>query len=357
MRGNKLIFLAVFPFLLALVTERTVIAQAKPPVKPLVLRFAHMSPPRGTQAQYLEKACSEVEKGTEGRVKIEIYWSESLVKVKEMPKAIQKGICDIAWVASVYHPAEIPLWTHYDALLYLPGGEDAVRIVQKAWEIFDQSGPLRNDFEKLGQTAWLCTPYDAYCMWSKKAVKNLGDMKGMRIRVSGEGSAKCVIAAGAHPSTIPASETYTALEKGTVDAAITGWEWGKRYGFFEVVPYVTDLDVFGGYAFMNVSLSALRKMSEGDRKVFLQTGRKVSLELGEAQKKERQEYKTFVQGKGLKLFPFPAEERAKWADLPEVKALIKTWLDRQKAAGRPGAEVMRTFLKTFEVPQSMPPGY
>lgn len=141
MRGNKLIFLAVFPFLLALVTERTVIAQAKPSVKPLVLRFAHMSPPRGTQAQYLEKACSEVEKGTEGRVKIEIYWSESLVKVKEMPKAIQKGICDIAWVASVYHPAEIPLWTHYDALLYLPGGKTQSGLCRKHGKYSINRGP------------------------------------------------------------------------------------------------------------------------------------------------------------------------------------------------------------------------
>jgi TRAP-type C4-dicarboxylate transport system substrate-binding protein len=357
MKGKKLICLAVFTLLLPFLMGKNVIAQAKPSVKPLVLRFAHMSPPRGTQAEYLQKACKEVEKGTEGRVKIEIYWSESLVKVKEMPKAIQRGVCDIAWVASVYHPAEVPLWTHYDALLYLPGGEDAVRIAQKAWEMFDESAPLRGDFEKLGQTAWLCTPYDSYCMWSKKVVKNLGDMKGIRVRVSGEGSAKCIIAAGAHPSTIPASETYTALEKGTVDAAITGWEWGKRYGFFEVVPYVTDLDVFGGYAFMNVSLSTLRKMSEGDRKLFLQIGRKMSLELGEAQKRERQEYKEFVQGKGLKLLPFPNEERTKWAELPEVKAMIKNWLDRQKAAGRPGSEVMKTFLQTFGVPQWMPPGY
>ena len=164
-------------------------------------------------------------------------------------------------------------------------------------------------------------------------------------------------AAGAHPSTIPASETYTALEKGTVDAAITGWEWGKRYGFFEVVPYVSDLDVFGGYAFMNVSLSALGRMSESDRKLFLQTGRKISLELGEAQKKERADYKAFVQEKGLKLLPFPREERAKWAELPEVKGMIKAWLDRQKAAGRPGAEVMRAFLKAFDVPEWMPAGY
>jgi TRAP-type C4-dicarboxylate transport system substrate-binding protein len=58
----------------------------------------------GMGPEYLKKAGSEVEKLTEGRIKFEIYWSESLVKVKEMPKAIQKGVCDIAWVASPIIP-------------------------------------------------------------------------------------------------------------------------------------------------------------------------------------------------------------------------------------------------------------
>src|SRR3974377_1334841 len=73
-------------------------AEANPQAKPLVLRIAEMSPPAGTRAEFLKKACKEVETLTEGRVKIEIYWSESLVKVKEMPRAIQRGLCDIAWV-------------------------------------------------------------------------------------------------------------------------------------------------------------------------------------------------------------------------------------------------------------------
>jgi len=51
------------------------------------------------------------------------------------------------------------------------------------------------------------------------------------------------------------------------------------------------------------------------------------------------------------------QEKAKWADFPEVKGLIKAWIDQQNAAGRPGTEVMRTFLDNFGISKWMPPGY
>ncbi|HSR10472.1 MAG TPA: hypothetical protein VLS90_03440, partial [Thermodesulfobacteriota bacterium] len=105
--------------------------------KPLVVRMAEMSPPTGTRAQFLEKACKEVETLTEGRVKMQIYWSETLVKVKEMPRAIQRGLCDGAWVIAIYTPAEIPLWTHYMTTLYHPKGDDAEWLARKTWELVD----------------------------------------------------------------------------------------------------------------------------------------------------------------------------------------------------------------------------
>jgi TRAP-type C4-dicarboxylate transport system substrate-binding protein len=325
--------------------------------KPLILRIAIMGSPMGTQAEYLKKATAEVEKLTEGRIKSEIYWSESLVKVKEMPKAIQRGICDIAWTAASYHPAEIPLWTHSRTLLYHPKGDDAAYIARKIWAFFDSSKELQSDFDKIGQTAWFCTPYDSYPLFCKKNIKILEDMKGLRLRVSGEEPAKMMKAIGAHATFIPAGETYTALEKGIVDGGLAGWEWGKRYALFEVVPYVVDTRVSIGYAFFNVSLATLKKMSEKDRKTFLQVGRRVSIELGEAQKKEREDYKKFMQDKGVKILPFSDAEREKWANVPAVKALPKEWIERQIAAKRPGAKVMRDFLTAFEVPQWMPAGY
>jgi TRAP-type C4-dicarboxylate transport system substrate-binding protein len=325
--------------------------------KPLILRVAHLSSAIGTSPDYMQKAAKEIETLTEGRLKFEFYWSESLVKTKEMPKAIQRGVCDIAWTSASYHPAEVPLWTHPRTFLYHPNGDDAAFLAKKAWALFDSSKELQGDYEKIGQTAWFCTPYDSYPLFSRKIVKNLEDMKGMRIRVSGTEPAKCVKAIGAHPTFVPAAETYTSLEKGIVDGGFAGWEWGKRYALYEVVPYVIDTRINFSYAFFNVSLATLKKMSEKDRKTFLQVGRRVSIELGDAQKKEREDYKKFMQEKGCKILPFPDAERQKWADMPEVKALPKEWIERQNAAGKPGAKVMRQFLTVFEIPQWMPAGY
>ncbi len=351
--------LAVIGCLLSLLVVGSAEAGPSPQMKPLILRHADQSPATGPRAEFVQKACKEVERLTEGRVKIDIYWSETLVKVREVPKALQRGVCDMGWVAASYNPADIPLWTHFEKILYFPKGGDAGWMGRKAWELFDRSKELRGDFEKMKLTNWFFCPYDAYVLFSKKMVKTLADMKGMRIRVSGEGWSKMVNAIGGHATFIPLGDTYSALERGTVDAGSAPWSTGKGFALYEVVPYVIEKDTFGGYAFILVSLSALAKMSEQDRKTFLEVGRRVSLEYGEGLKKEKEDYKAFMRGKGLKILPFPAEERDKWAEVPAVKILFKNWIDEQNAAGRPGTVVARTFLETFEFEMSrfMPPGY
>jgi TRAP-type C4-dicarboxylate transport system substrate-binding protein len=273
-----------------------------------------------------------------------------------MPRALKDGICDIAWVGGSNHPAEIPLWTIFTYFLYNPKGDDAAWLVRKGWEFFDNCEPMRKDFERLGQTAWFFIPYDSFALYSKKAVKGLDDMKGMRIRIVGEGYMKMLNAIGVHPQFIPASDLYPAMERGTVDGAITGWEMGKRYRFYEVVPYITDTAITFALSSNNVALAAVKKMSEKDRKIFFDIGRRMSIEYGDSEKNERANYKAFMQEKGLKILPFPAQDREKWANMPEVKGLVKSWVETQNRAGRPGTEVMKTFVKIFEMPAWMVEG-
>lgn len=71
-------YLATLTFSLSFLLLEAGLAGAASQNKPLVLRLAEMSPPTGTRAEFLQKACKEVETLTEGRVKIQIYWSETL---------------------------------------------------------------------------------------------------------------------------------------------------------------------------------------------------------------------------------------------------------------------------------------
>jgi TRAP-type mannitol/chloroaromatic compound transport system substrate-binding protein len=72
--------------------------------------------------------------------------------------------------------------------------------------------------------------------WYRKEIKSLADMKGLKMRIGGFGG-KVLERLGAVPQNIPGGEIYTALEKGTIDAA----EWVGPYddlklGFFKVAP-------------------------------------------------------------------------------------------------------------------------
>ena len=73
--------------------------------------------------------------------------------------------------------------------------------------------------------------------WYRKEVKNLADIKGLKMRIGGFGG-KVLERIGGVPQNIPGGEIYQALEKGTIDAA----EWvgpydDQKLGFNKVAPF------------------------------------------------------------------------------------------------------------------------
>jgi TRAP-type mannitol/chloroaromatic compound transport system substrate-binding protein len=73
--------------------------------------------------------------------------------------------------------------------------------------------------------------------WYRKQIKSVADMKGLKFRVGGF-AGKVIERMGGVPQNIPGGEIYTALEKGTIDAA----EWvgpydDQKLGFNKVAPF------------------------------------------------------------------------------------------------------------------------
>jgi len=73
--------------------------------------------------------------------------------------------------------------------------------------------------------------------WYRKEIKGMADIKGMKMRIGGFGG-KVLERIGGVPLNLPGGEIYSALEKGTVDAA----EWvgpydDQKLGFNKVAPF------------------------------------------------------------------------------------------------------------------------
>jgi TRAP-type C4-dicarboxylate transport system substrate-binding protein len=320
---------------------------AKDKSKEVIINWADVGPPTGLRPTYMKKAAEEVERVTEGRVKIKFFWSQSLLKVKDVPSGIRDGFADAGWVGSVYHPSELPLLGCLTTFLYTPKGHDAYWLAKKGWELYDKFPPLHEELEKLNAKIWMLFVYPSYPMFSNFRATKLKDLSGHVLRVSGESFVKMTEAIGARAEMISAGETYSALDKNIVDGAICGIDWGKGYSLYEVSDYVVLLDVFSFLTQGIVSMKKLDMMSDADRNAFLEIGRKYTLLYANAHNKQRDSLLDFYKDGGLEIVQFPRSEREKWAQIKAVKEIPKKWVQKQEKAGRPGEAMMKVAIETM----------
>ncbi|PXX93624.1 ABC transporter substrate-binding protein [Marinobacter vulgaris] len=111
------------------------------------------------------------------------------------------------------------------------------------WDImFYSMGMLektREIYEKFGLFYVGPIQHDANIIHSKEPVNSLDDLKGLKLRVPGGMVAEVFQAFGASTVSLPGSDIFPALEKGTIDAAdyvgpAVNWE----LGFSQVTDYI-----------------------------------------------------------------------------------------------------------------------
>jgi TRAP-type C4-dicarboxylate transport system substrate-binding protein len=186
----------------------------------------------------------QVEQATKGRVKIEVYPSQTLVKGGEMWKAVRGGIVDIGWCFHGYWPEMTPLAD----VISLPGlpMTTAEKSSEVLWKLYEKYPAIQKEFAEAPPLAlWTTTPY--FLLSSKKQVKTLEDLKGMKIRVPGGPPTEQMKALGAVPTLIPMPDNYQALDKGVIDGMGAVWEAIQGFRLYEVAKYYTMVPLASAY--------------------------------------------------------------------------------------------------------------
>jgi TRAP-type C4-dicarboxylate transport system substrate-binding protein len=162
--------------------------------------------------EFLSKTVKE---RTGGKFELKLYYGEQLSKSKENLDGISVGAFDAAMVCQSYHPGKLPSANVLD-LPFLPiTNFDVQYEVAKA--VFDHPA-VQKDFLKWNAIIFAINMLPQYEYMGKgKPPATVADFKGKRLRALG-GMGRAAIKIGAVPTTVPASETYNALARGTVDA-------------------------------------------------------------------------------------------------------------------------------------------
>jgi TRAP-type C4-dicarboxylate transport system substrate-binding protein len=233
MRQNKLLIVPGVLFIgllvVALAFEGTYAAE-----KVIRLKVANFFGTKAYQSTVLGEFCKDLEKRTDGRVKVDYFAGGSLLKPTAMFDGVVDGITDIGYSHVYYTSGRFKVIETCGLPLGYPSGWVASQVFNDFYQEFKPK-----EFEQVKVLFFNATPNSAIAT-ANTPIRKLEDLKGLTIRAPGM-CGEVIKALGANPAPTPMPEVYDAIAKGVLDGESSNFETLYAFKFAEVVKYTTSI--------------------------------------------------------------------------------------------------------------------
>jgi TRAP-type C4-dicarboxylate transport system substrate-binding protein len=321
-------------------------AASKKESKPVAVKYTMPWPPGTTViARRLDLAKRVAEK-TGGKLKVELYGIGELCDSRENFEAVQTGVADVAHIISTYTPGLFPRSQLLESPVFPLPSKDPFMVAHK---VLNELAPQINpEFERNGVVPsglyWLGGVVHVY---SKKPLRRLEDFKGVKISCISEVHSDCLKRLEFAPFMIPGGDTYLALQKGVIDAALQTSGGARISRYAEVVNYVTLLN-WPQLGFTYVFNPRFLKSLPADLRTILVDEFKAwheEMEIGQLWNYEKEDFK-WSADRGVETIILPDEE------VQRIRKRLPTmdeWVEYQKKFGMKDAkELGQTALELLE---------
>jgi len=294
------------------------------------LSYSIFFPPTHGQCKAGMDWAKEIEKRTDGAVRINVFPGGTLTKAEECFDGVVKGISDMGMSCFAYTRGRFPVMEAVDLPLGYPTGMAATRTAN------DYLKAMNPDELKDVKVLYIHA-HGPGILHTKKPVAALEGLKGMKIRSTGL-SAKVVEALGGIPVAMPQPETYEALQKGVVDGTLTPMETMKGWRQGEVIKSTTDCVGIGYTTAMFVVMNKAKwdALSDDTKKVFEEVSAEWVDVHGKTWDDLDAEGKQYSQDLKNKMIELPAPEMARW--VKAVEPVINNYVTEAKKKNIDGAK-------------------
>lgn len=331
-------FLAVVAVIFGLV----VVMGAQPvcAADPLVLKVSVWVPKHVIFAKAAQLILDKVEKASNGRLKMEYYYSGSLLPAKAVLDGMKDKVADIGTVPPAYMPGKLPLLT----VATLPATSKFYFSAAMSMSDLCKTQEAKAELGQWGVRYLSFLQTSSYGVFSKKPIRTIADMKGLKFRTIGA-QAALLKALGAVPIAMVSTEVYTALQRGTLDGALANPTFGQDYRFEEPCPNYFRLPLGASTHMMAITEDAWNKIPADLQKMFgdiLEENARIGAQMYEGSGERRLKEKV---AKGtMKLFK-PSSEDAALLLKTAKETVWKDWVAKMNKRGLPGQKVLDNWLK------------
>jgi TRAP-type transport system periplasmic protein len=201
----------------------------------MTLKIAHFVPANITGSKIDKWFADEVKRRSGGKIKIHIFWSESMGKANELLDLVGSGAVDMAAFSPGYYPNQLPLTGATNSVMMQ--FESNVQAARATTELVTKYPAVQAELKKANVYPVFFHGLNAYRLFCTKPVEKIADFKGLKIRSWGEFIPQMWNALGAVPVSVMTPEVYESLQRGTIDCAFFPNDLSYSTKLYEVAKY------------------------------------------------------------------------------------------------------------------------
>ena len=237
--------------------------------------YTSYGPEDGACAVIWPQLFDEIERATDGRLKITTFWSgQHPYEGEDMLKALGDGAAELAHFYGGYVNSVDPIFGADIMPLLLPvDAMESWNVLTGLWGDFQHE--KTGFYEKILDERWNasvvhmipCSPQRFFT--SGFEVTDADSLAGYKIRTYNAELAQLVQLMGGTPVPISFSEVYTSLATNLIDGLITSTAFADSGGFFDYVDSIGVWEIAQGTDALMVSNTALDALPDDIRDIFL----------------------------------------------------------------------------------------
>jgi TRAP-type transport system periplasmic protein len=282
----------------------------------------------------LVQFANDVDKATNGKLKITVHANGSLFKADQIKRAVQGGQAQIGEILLANYQNEWQIWG-VDGLPFLADSYD------ESMKLYKISKPAMD--KKLGEQGMsmlYSVPWPPQGIYVKKPIASAADLKGVKWRAYSPATSRIAELVGAQPVTVQAAELSQAMATGVVESYMSSGSTGVNTKTYEHIKYWYDTQAWLPKNAVLVNKAALDALDAPTKQALLKAAQDAETRGWAASRKENTDSIETLKKNGVNILPPSPQLKA---DMKKVgDTLIKEWLEKSGAEGK---AIVDAFLK------------
>ncbi|MBC7992348.1 MAG: TRAP transporter substrate-binding protein [Rhizobacter sp.] len=282
----------------------------------------------------LVQFAGDVDKATNGKLKITVHANASLFKAPEIKRAVQAGQAQIGEILLVNHQNE---WQIYgaDGLPFLATSYDESAKLYKA-----QKPMLQKKLAEQGVMLLYAVPWPPQGIFSKKPVNAAIDLKSAKWRAYSPATSRIAELLGAQPVTVQQAELTMAMATGLVESYMSSGSTGYDTKAHEHLKYFYDIQAWLPKNAVLVNKAAFDALDRNTQTALLKAASVAETRGWVVSRAKNSEYLELLKKNGMNVLAPPSQLKA---DMEKVgDTLLQEWLQK---AGPEGHSLVDTYRK------------